>query len=124
MIAGAPDFFLPRFPPPFLNPDGTIESTSLYDTSILKTTLERFVDFDRINQGEIRFSVGAVNVRTGNFIYFENTHQDIRPEHIMASGSLPPGFAATEIDGEFYWDGGLISNTPLQWVVDGETRQD
>lgn len=124
MMTGAADFFVPRTPAPFFQPDGTIEATSFYDTSVLKTTLERFVDFDRINQGDIRFSVGAVNVRTGNFIYFDNTHEDIRPEHIMASGSLPPGFSATEIDGEFYWDGGLISNTPLQWVVDGETRQD
>ena len=104
MMAGAADFFAPRTLAPFFHPDGAIEATSFYDTSILKTTLERFVDFDRINQGEVRFSVGAVNVRTGNFIYFDNTHQDIRPEHIMASGSLPPGFAATEIDGEFYWD--------------------
>jgi NTE family protein len=92
----------------------------------LKTTLERFVDFDRINsnKGDIRFSVGAVNVRTGNFIYFDNETHVIRPEHVMASGSLPPGFAGTEVDGELYWDGGLISNTPLQWVVDGEVRQD
>ena len=124
MMAGATDFFTPRTPFPFFHPDGTIEATSFYDTSTLKNTLEHYVDFDRINQGKIRFSVGAVNVRTGNFTYFDNTHQVIRPEHIIASGSLPPGFAATEIDGEFYWDGGLISNTPLQWVVDGEIRQD
>ncbi|CDZ76405.1 Patatin [Legionella massiliensis] len=124
MMIGAPDFFVPRSPAPFFHPDGTIEATSFYDTSGLKTALERFVDFDRINHGEVRFSVGAVNVRSGNLIYFDSTHENIRPEHIMASGSLPPGFAATEIDGELYWDGGLISNTPLQWVVDGEIRQD
>ncbi|WP_457840907.1 patatin-like phospholipase family protein, partial [Staphylococcus aureus] len=94
------------------------------DTSALKGTLERFIDFDRINSRETRLSVGAVNVRTGNFTYFDTETHLIRPEHIMASGSLPPGFPATEIDGEFYWDGGLISNTPLQWVADGPTRQD
>ena len=72
----------------------------------------------------MRFSVGAVNVRTGNFVYFDNDTHTIRPEHVMASGSLPPGFPAIEIDGEFYWDGGLVSNTPLQWVVESRPRQD
>ena len=90
----------------------------------MKATLERLVDFDRINAGEMRFSVGAVNVRTGNFVYFDTTTHHIGPEHVMASGSLPPGFPATEIDGEFYWDGGLVSNTPLQWVLDNRPRQD
>ena len=72
----------------------------------------------------MRFSVGAVNVRTGNFVYFDNETHTIRPEHVMASGSLPPGFPAVEIEGEFYWDGGLVSNTPLQWVVEHGPRQD
>ncbi len=124
LMAGAPGFFAPRSLFPFLCPEGSIEATSFYDTNTLKNTLELFVDFDLINHGDIRFSVGAVNVRTGNFIYFDNTCHKIRPEHIIASGSLPPGFAATEIDGEFYWDGGLISNTPLEWIVDRHTRQD
>ncbi|CEG59199.1 patatin-like phospholipase family protein [Legionella fallonii] len=124
LMNGVPNFFIPRNPAPFFYPDGTIEATSFYDLNPLKTTLERFVDFDRINNEPIRFSVGAVNVTSGNFIYFDNTTHTIRPEHVIASASLPPGFAATEIDGEFYWDGGLISNTPLEWVVEGETRQD
>ena len=98
--------------------DARHASTSYYDTAALKETLERLVDFDRINAGEIRFSVGAVNVRTGNFAYFDNAHITIRPEHVMASGALPPGFPAVEIDGEFYWDGGLVSNTPLQYVIE------
>ena len=115
-----------RPPPasPWLSPAGTLEATSFYDTKLLRTTLERLVDFDRINAGETRFSVGAVNVRTGNFVYFDNTTHLIRPEHVMASGALPPGFPPVEIDGEFYWDGGLISNTPLQWVVESSPRQD
>ena len=92
--------------------------TSYYDTSFLKGTLERLVDFDRINAREIRFSVGAVNVRTGNFCYFDSAHQIIRPEHVMASGALPPGFPAIEVDGEFYWDGGLVSNTPLKYILE------
>ena len=81
-------------------------------------TLERLVDFDRINAGATRFSVGAVNVRTGNFVYFDTDTHTIGPEHVMASGALPPGFPAIEIEGEHYWDGGLVSNTPLQWVVE------
>src|SRR4029453_18725667 len=93
-------------------------------TSALKSTLERLVYFDRINAGETRFSVGAVNVTTGNFVYFDNSTHQIRPEHVMASGALPPGLPAVEIEGEPYWDGGLVSNTPLQWVLESAYRQD
>jgi NTE family protein len=124
LLAGASGFFALRRPVPWLHPSGGLEATSWYDTVALKSTLERFVDFDRINAGETRFSVGAVNVRTGNFVYFDTTTHTIGPEHVMASGSLPPGFPAVEIEGEYYWDGGLISNTPLQWVVDRGPRQD
>ena len=123
-VGGARGFFGPRPIPPWFQPQGTIEATSFYDTKDLKSTLERLVDFDRINSGEIRFSVGAVNVTTGNFVYFDTTTHTIRPDHIMASGALPPGFPAIEIDGEQYWDGALVSNTPLQWVVDAEPRRD
>ena len=118
LMGGAPGFFTPRPVPPFLSPAGSVEAESFYDVAPLKATLERLVDFDRINAGAMRFSVGAVNVRTGNFEYFDTTTHVIRPEHVMASGALPPGFPATRIDGEYYWDGGLVSNTPLQWVLD------
>src|ERR1700733_15129940 len=124
MLSGAPGFFVPRLPSPWLHPTGSIEATSLYDTSALRSTLESLVDFDRINAREMRFSVGAVNVRSGNFAYFDSTTHVIRPEHVMASGALPPGFAAVEVDGERYWDGGLISKTPLQWGLDSTPRQD
>jgi NTE family protein len=124
ILEGAPGFFKPRLVPPYLSPPGTIEATSWYDTAPLRSTLERLVDFDRINSGEMRFSVGAVNIRTGNFVYFDSTTHTIRPEHVMASGALPPGCPAVEVDGELYWDGGLVSNTPLQWVVAGDTRRD
>jgi NTE family protein len=124
LLGGAPGFFALRQPAAWLHPSGSLEATSFYDTRLLKATLEQLVDFDRINSGEMRFSVGAVNVRTGNFVYFDNTKREIRPEHVMASGSLPPGFPAIEIEGEHYWDGGLISNTPLQWVVEHGPRQD
>jgi NTE family protein len=124
LLGGAPGFFTPRVPPPYLSPDGSVAALSYYDVAPLKTTLERLVDFDLLNASVMRFSVGAVNVRTGNFVYFDSTQSHIRPEHVIASGSLPPGFPPTEIDGEYYWDGGLVSNTPLQWVLDSRPRQD
>jgi NTE family protein len=118
-FAGTPGFFSPRIPNPWFNPRGTIEATSYYDTRPLRATLERFVDFDRLNSDkhDTRLSLGAVNVRTGNLVYFDTGTQVVGPEHVMASGALPPGFPAIEIEGEHYWDGGLVSNTPLQWLV-------
>jgi len=117
--AGTSGFFRPRIPNPWFHPSGTIEATSYYDTRLLRATLERFVDFDRVNSDkcDTRLSLGAVNVRSGNLVYFDTGTQVIGPEHVMASGALPPGFPAIEIEGEHYWDGGLVSNTPLQWLV-------
>ncbi len=124
LMGGAPNFFQPRTIPPFFHPPGSIEAQSFYDVSPLRSTLEELVDFDRLNAGEMRFSVGAVNVRSGNFAYFDSTSHHIGPEHVMASGALPPGFPAAKVDGEFYWDGGLVSNTPLQWVLENKPRKD
>ncbi len=118
MLFGVPGFFAPRFPPAPFQPRGTLKAISYYDTSPLLKTLEQLVDFDLINSGTVRLSIGAVNVRTGNFAYFDSAKQRIDARHIMASGALPPGFAPVEIDGEYYWDGGLVSNTPLQYVLD------
>ena len=124
MLFGAPHFFTPRLLSPMFWPSPKADQLSFYDVAPLRTTLERLVDFDRINAGGMRFSVGAVNVKTANFVYFDSTTHRIGPAHIIASGSLPPGFPATEIDGEYYWDGGLVSNTPLQWVLDSRPRLD
>ena len=125
MLFGAPGFFNPRFPSPVLLPSPRSDAISYYDVAPLKATLERLVDFDRINKaGEMRLSVGAVNVRTGNSVYFDTKTHVIGPPHVIASGSLPPGFPATEIEGEYYWDGGIVSNTPLQWVLDSRPRLD
>jgi NTE family protein len=121
---GAPGFFTPRLVPPFAYPRGHPEAMSFYDVSPMIATLERLVDFDLVNDCATRFSVGAVNVRSGNFVYFDSTTHRIGPAHVMASGSLPPGFPATEIEGEYYWDGGLVSNTPLQWMLDIKPRRD
>lgn len=124
VLRGADGFYAPRLLPAYVAPSGTADAISFYDTASLRTTLERLVDFDRINAGEMRFSVGAVNVATGNLIYFDNRTHAIRPEHVIASGALPPAFAPVEIEGEHYWDGGVVSNTPLQWVVESAERQD
>jgi NTE family protein len=122
LLFGVPGFFAPRMPPAPLQPRGTPAAISYYDTGALAATLERLVDFDRINnrsvRHSVRLSVGAVNVRTGNFEYFDSARQHLDARHVMASGALPPGFPPVEIDGEHYWDGGLVSNTPLQYVLD------
>jgi predicted acylesterase/phospholipase RssA len=124
LLFGAPSFFTPRTFPPLIWPAETAASVSYYDVTPLKSTLERLVDFDCINSSRMRFSVGAVNVGTGNFTYFDNRTHHITPAHVMASGALPPGFPAIEIEGEYYWDGGLVSNTPLQWVLDSRPHKD
>jgi len=122
--AGVAGFFRPRMPPAIFYPPGAPEALSYYDTAPLRETLLKLVDFDRINEKHMRLSLGAVNIRTGQLAYFDNQHQTIGPEHVMASGALPPGFPPIEIDGEHYWDGGVVSNTPLQYVMQGETKQD
>jgi NTE family protein len=126
---GVPGFFSPRIPPAPLWPPGSPQSLSYYDTAPLKKTLEHLVDFDRINDLKTRLSVGAVGVTSGNFRYFDNVEfkklgKKIGPEHIMASGALPPGFPSIEIEGEHYWDGGIASNTPLDYVLDEEVKKD
>ncbi|HEX9589708.1 MAG TPA: DUF3734 domain-containing protein [Bradyrhizobium sp.] len=126
---GVPGFFTPRIPPAPLWPQGTPQSQSYYDTAPLKKTLERLVDFDMINDLKTRLSVGAVSVTTGNFKYFDNFEfrklgKKIGPEHIMASGALPPGFPSIVIDGEHFWDGGIATNTPLDFVLDAEITRD
>ncbi|MFL6796500.1 MAG: patatin-like phospholipase family protein [Xanthobacteraceae bacterium] len=121
VMFGLPGFFMPRPASQWFSSD---QCVSFYDTSALRLTLERLIDFDRINQAkEMRFSVGAVNVRTGQSCYFDSAEITIRPEHVMASAALPPGFPPVEIEGEQYWDGGLFSNTPLQYMVDYYPRR-
>ncbi|MES3000274.1 MAG: patatin-like phospholipase family protein [Pseudomonadota bacterium] len=120
-MAGIPGFFRPRNDTSLIL-GAAAPVLSYYDTAPLKATLERLVDFDRINARETRLSVGAVNVRSGNSVYFDNTTHRIGVEHIMASGALPPGFPPVHIDGQDYWDGGILSNTPLQYVLDSFPR--
>lgn len=115
--------FQPRFPPPFLSPLACDGATSFYDTTPLWDTLGRLVDFDPLNAGDIRASVGAIDLRSGNLVCFDTAERRLRPEHCMVSRALPPGFPAVEIDGEYYWDAGMVSNTPLSRVLTSEPRQ-
>lgn len=118
LFSGAPGFFVPRLLPPVLTPASGPAELGYYSTSPLRETLAELVDFDILNGGATRLSIGAVNVRSGNFAYFDSRKQSLTAQHVMASGALPPGLPPIEIDGEFYWDGGVVSNTPLQYVLD------
>jgi NTE family protein len=120
LASGVPGFFIPRVPPAWLQPWGTEGALSFYDTSPLRATLEQLVDFDLLNDGHPRLSVGAANIRKGNSVYFDTRERRIEPEHIMASAALPPGFPPVQIDGEHYWDGGVVTNTPLQYLLDAQ----
>ncbi|MFZ2630714.1 MAG: patatin-like phospholipase family protein [Desulfosalsimonadaceae bacterium] len=123
MIMGRPGFFSPRgFDPSLAFPVGSAETASFYDTGPLRKTLERLVDFDLINAGPIRLSVGAVNITKGTLRYFDSKSDRLGPEHILASGALPPGFPAVRIGDDFYWDGGIYSNTPIEVVLDDVPR--
>ena len=117
MFFGIPGFFLPRLPGPQFAPRGTLAALSYYDTEPLHATLEKLVDFDLINASGVRLSLGSVNVRSGESVYFDNRSRKITARHVMASGALPPGFPPVEIDGEHYFDGGIMSNTPLQYAA-------
>ena len=117
MVFGIAGFYQPRPLPPYLAPQGSMAALSFYDTEPLRATLDELVDFDLVNDGAIRLSLGAVNVRTGESVYFDNNADTISASHVMASGALPPGFPPVEIDGEYYWDGGIYSNTPLHYVL-------
>ena len=123
LASGVPGFFRPRVPAAWLQPWGTEAALSYYDTSPLRKTLEDFVDFDLLNEGHPRLSVGAANIRTGNSVYFDSMERRLGPEHIMASAALPPGFPPVQIEGEHYWDGGVVSNTPLQYLLDAQRAQ-
>lgn len=113
---GQPHFFKPWFPPPQFQAKGTKAATSYYDTSMLKETLLKLCDFDRINANKTRLIMGATKVETGELVFFDSAETKITPEHVMASGSLPPGFPGIEIDGDLYWDGGAVSNSPIEGV--------
>ncbi len=115
---GLPGFFKPRWFNPWFIFSGTPDQLSYYDTSELYDTLTKVIDFDLINQKKIRLTLGAVQIKNGKDVRFDNFHQDIDPRHIMASAALPPGFPAIKIDDHYYWDGGVSSNTPFAVLLE------
>jgi NTE family protein len=122
LTQGQPGFFIPRQQNPWLSFSGAQSATSFYDSAPLRDTLEELVDFSLINEKIVRCSVGAVNVLSGNFVYFDNQHEIITPEHVMASGALPPALPMVKIGTDHFWDGGIVSNTPLQHLLDEDDR--
>lgn len=120
LATGVPGFFTPRLVPPNFAAPGSAGALSYYDSAPLKATLDSLIDWDLVNDGPVRLSVGAVDVISGNFRYFDSTTERLDARHIMASGALPPGLPPVEIDGSLWWDGGLVSNTPLSHVLDNQ----
>ncbi len=123
---GVPGFFSPRMVPPLAAIPGSCEALSYYDSGALKATLDDLIDWDLLNDGPVRIAVGAVEIESGNFHYFDSkgpNAERLDARHIMASGALPPGLPPVEIDGKFWWDGGLVSNTPLQHVLDTQDAE-
>jgi NTE family protein len=116
-LFGQPGLFQPHKINPWLLPAGNKDATSFYDNSLLRQTLEELIDLNVLNNGDVHFAVGAVNVTSGNFVFFDNRQEDICIEHIMASGALPPAFPMVQIGTDYFWDGGIVSNTPLQHLL-------
>ena len=124
MLFGQPGFFKPRLLNPWFAPAGTPGAVSFYDTAPLADTLARLIDFDQLNSGATRLTLGAANVETGEQITFDTAYSRIGPEHIMASGALPPGFPPVQAGVDLCWDGGVVSNAPVSMVLDDQPRQD
>jgi NTE family protein len=124
LVSGIPGFFKPNLPA-FWGahiPLG-VDRAGFYSTASLRETLAELVDCSIINRRSPRLTVGAANVRTGMMHYFDSRQSEITTEKIMASGALPPAFPAVCIDGEFYWDGGILSNTPTEVIFDDNPRR-
>lgn len=117
LIFGQPNFFTPRMVNPYLAPPGP-DAVSFYDTSPIFETLNRLADFNLVNKGNTRLTVGATRVTDGELVFFDSNTDLMHAGHAVASGSLPPGFPATQIGEDYYWDGGVVSNTPLNGILD------
>jgi NTE family protein len=125
VTTGVPSFFAPRSAAFFSQhaPLGS-EDAGYYSVEPLARTLTELVDFGMINSGPTRLTVGASNVRTSEMSYFDSRDMPLALQHILASGALPPAFPAVRIEGELYWDGGILSNTPVEAVFDDNPRRD
>lgn len=118
ILIGQPGFFEPRPQNAWFSQRGARSATSFFETKPLRETLLRLVDFDLLNNGDVGYAAGSVNVESGNFVYFDSRHTTIVPEHVMASGALPPALPMIQVGTDYFWDGGLVSNTPLQHIID------
>jgi len=125
IVGGLPTFFTPN-PSAFGNVHATLgaEEAAYYSVDPLRATLSDLVDFDRVNDGDVRLTVGASSVTTSEMRYFDSRDMPLDLRHVMASGALPPAFPAVRIDGDLYWDGGILSNTPVEAVFDDNPRRD
>src|SRR6516165_1019189 len=124
LLGGVSGFFRPN-PAAFWGthvPLG-VDHAGFYSTAPLRETLTELVDFSLINRRQPRLTVGAAHVRTSMMRYFDSREQPINLDHILASGALPPAFPAVRIDGELYWDGGIMSNTPTEVIFDDNPRR-
>ena len=121
---GIPNFFAPN-PAAWAGMQAPVgvEAASYYLTAPLHATLSSLLDFDLLAECRTRLTVGAVNVRSGRMRYFDSRDERLGPEHVMASGALPPAFPAIRVNGEPYWDGGIYSNTPIEAVLDDKPRR-
>ncbi len=117
MLYGQPGMFSPRVKSPLLETSGSADNISFYVTTPLKRTLEKLVDWDLLNSGKVRFTIGAVEVQKGKAVFFDTNKQTLTPDHVLASCALPPAFAAVKINNEYFWDGGVLSNTPVTAII-------
>src|SRR3954468_16021097 len=122
---GVPAFFNPN-PMAFMSPHNKLgaDAAGYYSVEPLRRTLDELIDFEQLNHGPTRLTVGASRVRTAEMHYFDSRDMPLSLDHVMASGALPPAFPAVRIDGELYWDGGILSNTPVEVVFDDNPRRD
>lgn len=124
VFLGQPNFYYPRWWVENMHLTDSLDSLSFYKTEPLRELLLELIDFDLLNSVPIRLSLGSVQVGNGHLVYFNNINYRIEVEHVMASGALPPAFPAIKIDGEFYWDGGVHSNTPLEVILEAVPAED
>jgi NTE family protein len=124
LMLGRPGLFGHRFPGPWSLLPWMPDDVALYDHTPLRKTLERLIDFDRLNSGDIRFTIGCVDLETGDDVFFDTTRDTIRPEHLLASSAITPVFPPVEIGGRLLGDPGYTNNLPLDAVFEDPPNED
>lgn len=116
LLWGQPNFFHPHSLHPALAPIGSKEAVSYYDTSIIRETLSAHIDFKYLNEKHVHLLLGAVRVKDAKLVFFDSFQEPLTVDHVIASGSLPPAFTGVRIDGDLYWDGGCVGNSPIEGI--------